>query len=130
MIETTINEVDGVRFYSGIRILEPDDTIGGFSVHYISDRVAMREDAFMRGIKVLGLRKVGRDAAIEGGSDAYAQFPTPYIPIKVIQFLLRVHWNAVYWLYDNARVFKQIPEAECFSWKYFTPYTWYRKFRG
>ena len=129
MIETTISEVDGVRFYKNIKILEPDDTIGGMGVHYIPDRIAMRDDEFMRAIKAMGLKRVGRNIAIRGGSDAYAQFPVPYIGIKVVQILLRVYWNTIYWLYSNARFFKEIPPSECFSWRYFTPYTWYKKLR-
>jgi len=129
MIETTISEVDGVRFYKDIKILEPDDTIGGFPVHYIPDRVRLRDPELMRAIKILGLRRVGRNAAIRGGSDAYAQFPRAYIGVKVVQLGLRIYWGIIYWLYSNARFFKEVPSSECFSWRYFTPYVWYKKLR-
>ncbi len=127
MIETTIREVDGVRFYENIKILEPDDTIGGFGVHYIPDRLRLHVPELMRAIKLLGLKKVGRNAAIMGGSDTYAQFPVFYIGVKVAYVLLKIYWGTVRWLYDNARFFKQIPESHPFSWSYFTPYVWYRR---
>ena len=130
MIETTEDTIDGITFYKDIKILEPDDTIGGLPVHRISDRVIMRDDELMRAIKALGLKRVGRDIRHWGGCELYAQFPSPFIPIKVIQFTLRVYWAVIRWLYDNARVFKQIPVGECFSWRYFTPYVWYKKIRG
>ena len=126
MIETTISEVEGVRFYKNIRILGPDDTVGGMGVHIIPDRVMVRDPELMRAIRVLGLKRVGRDMCRAGGSELYAQFPMPYFAIKVVQFALKIYWATIRWLYDNARVFKQIPESECFSWKYFTLYVWYR----
>jgi len=125
MIETTIDHVDGVTFYKNIRILEPDDTIGGMGVHLISWRLIDQDPELMRAIKVLGLRKVGEDICVR--ADRYAQFPLPYLLIKLIQFALKIYWHSIRWLYDNARVFKQIPENQCFSWTYFTPYVWYRK---
>ncbi|KKN74709.1 hypothetical protein LCGC14_0387510 [marine sediment metagenome] len=127
MIVTTVKEIDGVKFLINIRILEPDDTIGGFPVHYISDRTTYRDTQFMLAVKLMGLKKVARAANIGGGSDAYAQFPIPFIGIKVTQFLLRIYWHIIYLLYSNARFFKEIPQGECFSWRYFTPYVWFKK---
>lgn len=126
MIEITTSEVDGVRFYKGIRILEPDDRIGGFPIHFIPD-VAVRDPELMRAIKVLGLKRVGRD--LPSLSELYAQFPRAYIGVKLTQFMLSVYWGVIRWLYDNARVFKEIPPYEHFSWQYFTPYVWCRKVR-
>tara|TARA_Y100000310_G_scaffold343107_1_gene449231 strand:- start:2835 stop:3221 length:387 start_codon:yes stop_codon:yes gene_type:complete len=127
VIETAIKTVDGVDFITNIRILEADDTIGGFSVHRISDCVIRREAHIMQAIKAMGFKRVGRDMRYR--SDLYAQFPIPYIQIKIMQFVLRVYWNALWWLYDNARMFKEVSPTEAFSWKYFTPYVWYKKVR-
>lgn len=129
MIEATIKEIDGVRFYSNIRILESDDTIGGFPIHYIPDRVSLQEPELIKAIKLLGLRKVGRNLVMCGGSDVYAQLPAPYIGVRIVQVLLRMYWGIIRWLYGNARFFKQVPEAECFSWRYFTPYAWFKKLK-
>lgn len=128
MIETTIDEVDGVQFLKDIRILEPDDTVGGMGVYRIDDKTAVWNPEVMRAIKVLGLRRVGRQ--VEWRANLYAQFPIPFLPIKLVQFALRVYWATIRFLYDNARVFKQIPPNQCFSWTYFTPYVWFRKLKG
>ena len=125
MIETTISEVDGVRFYKNIKILEPDDTIGGFPVHYIPNRIADCDIEFMRAIKALCLKRVGVVFSMDAGQ--YAQSPMPFLAIKVAQFAIKTYWASIRWLYDNARFFKQIPVGECFSWRYFTPYAWYKK---
>lgn len=127
MIETTIDQVDGVTFYKNIRILEPDTTIGGMGVHYIPWMLTDRDPEFMRAIGVLGMRRVGESVSWRAGE--YAQFPLPYLLIKLVQFALRIYWYSIRWLYDNARVFKQIPENQCFSWAYFTPYVWYKKIK-
>jgi len=125
MIETTISEVDGVRFYKNVKVLEPDDTVGGLGVHLISWRLIDRAPELIQVIKLLGLRKVGE--VLPMGADQYAQFPMPYLLIRVVQFTLRTYWATIRWLYDNARFFKQIPPPELFSWRYFTPYVWYRE---
>lgn len=127
MIETTVDTIDGVQFLKNIRILEPDDTIGGMGVHSIAWRLTAQAPELMRAIRALGLRRVGEDFC--RAADQYAQYPMPYLPIKVVRFALKVYWKTIRWLYDNARVFKQIPEGECFSWSYFTPYVWYKKIR-
>ncbi len=121
MIEVTIKEVDGVRFYKNIRILEPDTIENGVGVHRIVDRT---DPNLISSIKMLGLRKVGRDPAYR--SDLYAQYPMPYYKFKATEFLLKIYWNIVRWLYDNARMFKEIPHSDPFSWKYLTLYVWYR----
>ena len=125
MIETTVDTIDGVQFLKNVRILEPDDTVSGMGVHFIPDRATRYDHELMRAIRILGLRRVGR--RVECMADLYAQFPVPFIGIKAVQFALRIYWVSIRWLYDNARVFKQIPENGCFSWKYFTPYTWFKK---
>ena len=129
MIETTINHVGGVIFYSNIRILEPDGKRYGVPVHYISQRLEEREPEVMVYLKSMGLRKVGYTPNIGGGSFEYAQYPKAYIAYKVLKRLWQVYWGLVRFLYDNARFFKQIPEDQCFSWRYFTPYVWYKNLR-
>lgn len=128
MIGATTRFVDGVQFIEGIRILEPDDTIGGIGVHLISWSIIDQAPEFMRAVKALGLRKVGED--ICRAVDQYAPYPIPFLGIKLVQFALKVYWLSIWLLYDNARVFKQIPEGQCFSWSYFTPYVWYKGLVG
>ncbi|KKN71829.1 hypothetical protein LCGC14_0416830 [marine sediment metagenome] len=73
MIEVTISEIAGVRFYTDIKILEPDDKVGGFAVHGIPYKIVAQDAEFMRAIKAVGLRRVGRDVSCR--VDLYAQFP-------------------------------------------------------
>ena len=129
MIETTIREVGGVRFYENIRILEPDYKKFGIGLHWISDKLLMRGDTeFLRYIKAVGLRQVEHDPSMR--ACGYALYPMSYWRFKVVEFLFKCYWWSIRWVYDNARFFKQIPAGECFSWRYFTPYIWYKKMRG
>ena len=125
MIEVAVSEIEGVQFYTNIKILEPDEWIAGMGIHRIHNKVVRGESQFMRAIKVLGLRRVGEQPEYKAG--IYAQFPLPYIPIKVIQSWLKIYWWVIRFLYDNARIFQQIPPMYPFSWAYFTPYTWYKR---
>lgn len=127
MIETTIRSVDDVNFISDIRILEPDGRRNGIRVHYISFRLEDNAPQLISAIHALGLRKVGED--FRRGVSLYAQYPLPWAFYKVIRGIMRVYWGCLCWLYDNARVFKQIPHQETFSWRYFTPYTWFKELK-
>ena len=127
MIEGTISQVDGVDFYTNIRILEPDEKIGGMGVHRITRDTREHNPEFMRSIRAMGLREVGYDLSYR--SFLYAESTKSYITIKMVQFSLRLYWWNIRFLYDNARFFKKIPEGECFSWAYFTPYTWFKGLR-
>jgi hypothetical protein len=124
MIETTVKEVDGVRFLDDLRVLEPDERRNGVGVHLI--RWDMSGEA-LAALRLLGLRKVGDDPRWR--ADLYVEYPLPYCWYKVVSTGLRAYWWAVRFLYDNARFFQRIPENEVFSWRYFTPYVWWRKIR-
>lgn len=127
MIEVSIDEIDGVRFYKNIRVLEADDKVNGVPVHNILRHWSL-DGEFIRAIKALGMRKIGidyyRDADLYVTSNLFAwQF-------KVNGLALKVYWVVVKWLYNNARFFKMIPPEERFSWRYFTPYCWYRAIKA
>ena len=127
MIETTIRTIEGVQFIENIRILESDDKLHGVPVHRINSRV-LENDELMRTIKAKGLREVGYDC--ERDEALYAQFPVNFFKAIILNTLFAEYWAIVRWLYDNARVFKQIPPGTMFSWRYFTPYCWCLKLRG
>ena len=127
MITTMIDEVDGVRFYTNIKILEPDYRKFGVGLHWVSDRLIDNEPEVLRYLKAVGLRETEYDISMR--AFGYAQYPLHYLHFKVVEFLFKRYWWCIRWLYDNARVFKQIPPNETFSWKYFTLYCWYKRLR-
>jgi len=123
MIEITIKHVDGIDFIDKVHILEPDKIWHGIGVHMVSMRVDKQAAGFLN---LLGLRKVYFDCNYK--AYYYARTPFAYY-VKGAEFLCRIYWVLIRWLYDNARIFKQIPEGELFSWRYFTPYVWYKNLR-
>jgi hypothetical protein len=123
MIEGTVTTIEGVRFYSW-EIVEPTEKLNGVPIEYVDPYLKDNIDVKI-GLRALGLRKIDYD--ISKRADIYAKYPINVIRYKVIMFLLSIYWNTIHWLYDNARMFKQIPESSQFSWKYFTPYTWIRR---
>ena len=124
MIEVTVKNMEGVTFYSKVRVLEPDFYRNGVGVHRVS-RDTDKELIFA--LRALGLRKVDYDASYH--EDLYVAFPISYLRYKVVEAVFKVYWHVIRWLYDNMRFFKQIPREERFSWRYFTPYCWYRRIR-
>ena len=125
MIETTVDTIDGVQFLKDIRIVEPIEKRHGVPVELVSWRLADNNPEFIRALKLLGLKKIDFDPSYR--ADVYAKFPISYIRLKITMAALHTYWAIIRWLYNNARVFKQIPENGCFSWRYFTPYTWFNK---
>lgn len=126
MIETTeaIND-EGVRFLSRVRFVEPYDYENGVWVEKVSRRTLDQVPETALLLKSLGLKKVGFDHRWD--TNVYALYPLGYIQYKVIRHALTGYWWLVRFLYNNARMFQQISSAECFSWKYFTPYVWIKK---
>lgn len=127
MIETTIKEVDGVRFFDSARIRETDGTINGVPVHFIQWREVDRNPEIIKLLQNLGLHKVGED--YNCARDYFAQWPFPGIFFIINTFLLKCYWKTLRFLYNNACMFRKIPDNEMFSWKYFTPYCWYKGVR-
>ena len=128
-IEVTMREVDGVRFLDRVRILEPDMKRKGVGVHLITHQIENMDfhRELMMSLESLGLRKV--DYLQEYRAFAYVQYRLPFIVYKVVGWSWTAYWRTIRFLYDNARMFKQIPPGDCFSWKYFTPYCWYRSIK-
>ena len=120
MLLVTVDTVEGVQFIKDIQVAEPDEIYMGVPVH----RVPEEWLEAIRAIKAMGFRKVGV-AEYCFQQDLYTQGRFSFLRAKVTHFLFRVYWAAIKWLYDNARVFKQIPAGSPFSWSYFTPYCWY-----
>ncbi len=126
MIETTeaIND-EGVRFCSKVEFVEPYEYKNGVRIEKVSIRLHDRVPETVLLLNSLGLRRVGIDPCYD--AYIYASYPLGYIQYKLIRHLLTGYWWLMKFLYNNARMFKQIPPAECFSWRYFTPYTWVKK---
>ncbi len=59
MIEITTKNVDGVDFITDVRLLEPDDTVGGLPVHHVVEDRYYKE--VVQAVKMMGLRRVGFD---------------------------------------------------------------------
>ena len=124
-IETTMREVDGVRFLDRVRILEPDMKRNGVGVHLISRKLVKMDEnkELMMSLRTYGLRRV--DYLPEYKSFAYVQYHVPFMIYKIVGWSWSAYWKTIWVSYDNARLFKQILPGDCFSWKYFTPYCWY-----
>lgn len=123
MIEIIMSQVNGVRLIKGIRILEPDDIIHGIPVHRVDSQRINQTIILM--IEAMGLRRVDFDLLRR--EYLYAAYPVYTMRYKVTAWLIKCYGYLILWLYDNARMFKQIPESEVFSWRYFTPYTWFKR---
>lgn len=127
MIEVSVKYVDGVQFLDKVKIKPPYEYRNGVRVELVSGKMA-DYPLIKKTLKSLGLKKVDRE--LRRRVDIYASYPVNFIRYKVIMFLWRCYWVTVWWLYDNARMFKQIPEAQVFSWRYFTPYVWWVSLKG
>ena len=117
MIEITTDEIEGVKF---IKLVEPIERRCG--VEKVSCRLLTSEMEFA--LKINGFRR-GEFIPFMDAYE-YIQYPLPYYWYRTVNFILKGYWKALKFLYDNARLFKQIPEGECFSWRYFTPYVWFK----
>ena len=128
MIETTeaVND-EGVRFISSVKFAEPYDYENGVRVEKISKRLLDQVPETALLLNSLGLRKVGKDLWFD--AYVYASYPLGYIQYKIVRHILMGYWWLMRFLYNNARMFKQIPSGGCFSWRYFTPYTWFKRKR-
>ena len=117
MIEIIEREVEGVRFIVDLKIQEPDFKVGGVGVHRVSQRFIGDSSC---NPESWGLRKVGYDASWR----AFEYAAKGYLLVKLIRVVNKAYWHTLRFLYDNVRMFKQIPGGEAFSWRYFTPYVW------
>lgn len=123
MIETTIREVEGVKFLETVKIVSWE-TRKGIPVQEVDAEVI--GETWWEGIrKMLMLEEVEYDFSRK--TYIYAQRPVNDITYKVVEFIGRFYWKLMRFLYDECRVFKGIPAGEMFSWRYFTPYVWYRR---
>jgi len=129
MIETTeaIND-EGVRFTSKVEFVEPYEYENGVHIEYVSIRQIERVPETAILLNSLGLRKVGIAPYLD--AYIYAPYPLGYIQYKIAQHILTGYFWLVKFLYNNARMFQQIPVGTQFSWKYFTPYAWLRRLYG
>ena len=128
MIESTIDTIDGVHFLKDIKFVDPYEYENGVHIEKVSRRLLDKAPETEGILKVMGMREVGIDYCLD--AVIYARYPMGYFVYKATHHLLRGYWWLIRFLYNNARMFRQIPEAECFSWKYFTPYVWFKKWRA
>ena len=128
MIEETVAVNDeGVMFLSKLRFIKPFDYENGVRVEKINGRLLRQVPGYKIMLNMLGLRKVGVDPYLD--ADTYALYPWGYIQYKAVQHILTGYWWLMRFLYNNARMFQQIPTGTCFSWRYFTPYVWINDLR-
>ena len=125
MIQISQDYVDGVSFISDIKIIEPFGYENGVQVERISNNCL--KSSTRRILKALGMRKVSDGQMFDRDCEIWVAYPVNYYRYKMTHCLLRGYWKTVRFLYDNARIFKAIPPGECFSWRYFTPYVWYKQ---
>ena len=128
MIESTIETIDGVHFLKDARFVEPYEYENGVRVERITQRLLDRSPETEGLLLIMGMRKVGFDYPYAAA--IYAHYPMGYFIYRTIHHLLKGYWWVLRFLYNNARLFQQIPPAECFSWRYFTPYVWFRAIRN
>ena len=126
MIEVTEKIIDGAKFYT-YSLSKPDIVIYGIPIYQLSDKILMGTDVSSR-LSALGLRFVAHYPACR--YRLYAQYPIPYFRFKVLEFLARIYWAVLHFSYNNACLFRRIPEGECFSWKYCFFYCWYKSLQG
>ena len=124
MITTEVKLLEGVRFIINVKLEEPFEHKYGVRIERISGRFLAESKEFRIILKALGFRKVEEEPWTD--NIIYVQYPVCYIRYKAIQALINAYYKTILFLYDNARLFKKIPEGEQFSWRYFTPYTWFK----
>ena len=122
MIEVSINHLEGLNFIADVKIVEPREKENGVFIERIEGNLAKKSPEFISIIKAFGMRKVGRSVVTD--TDVYTFYPWGYFQYRLVHFWFRIYWEAIRWLYNNARMFKAIPQGEMFSWSYFTPYIW------
>ncbi len=122
MILTTVKTIEGVQFISDIEIVEPREKIHGVYVELIGYNLSHSAKELPSILHKLGLRHTGYD--INRDSYIYAFYPWGYYQYKIMRVILKAYWWSLWFLYNNTRVFKEIPHNEVFSWHYFTPYVW------
>ena len=126
MIEATVKEVDGVQFIDKVKIVSWERKYG-IPIQEVGAEL-FRESRTRNILESLMLEEVDYDFARK--TIYFAQRPVNDIVYRFIKFSISVYWHSLWFLHDNTGMFKQIPENECFSWRYFTPYVWYRRLRG
>jgi len=129
MIITTeaIND-EGVSFISKVEFVEPYEYENGVRVEKVDRRQIEGVPETVLLLNSLGLKRVGFDYSWD--AYVYTPYPIGYIQYKIAQHILTGYFWLVKFLYNNARMFQQIPVGTQFSWKYFTPYAWLRRLYG
>jgi len=122
MVAISINHLEGLNFIADVKIVEPREKKNGVFIEYVKRDIRLKSPELHLILKAFGMRKVGEEYEMD--SDIYTFYPWGYAQYKFIHFWLKIHWRIIHWLYDNGRMFKQIPSGEMFSWSYFTPYVW------
>lgn len=125
MITTKVKVLEGVKFQIDVSLEEPFEYRHGVRVEIINHRYEDKTTYII--LKALGFRFVEYEPWTDNA--IYIQHRIPYLRYKLVKNLIKAYWATLVFLYDNARIFKKIPEGEQFSWEYFTPYTWFKALR-
>lgn len=126
-IEVTTDTVEGVSFIRDVRLVPPFERMNGITVELVRASLLLHPQV-REALKAVGLKEVGY--AEHQGAVIYAHSTPSFLLYHIVYCFNKSHWAIVKWLYNNARMFQQIPEGEAFSWRYFTPFCWYRRARG
>ena len=128
MITISVDYVEGVRFISDVKLEDKGERLNGVPVHYVDKRIE-NEPSFKEFASTLRLKRVEDNPQYMGPGGTYVTSPRNVVFYRLFKFILKIYWTSLRWSYDNVRLFKAIPHGEMFSWKYFTPYTWFIKHR-
>jgi len=125
MLEISVRYLEGLNFHMDIKVIEPREKLNGVYVEYLDNRTLHSSPEMPLILKAIGMKRAGY--CLERDTEIWAWQPWGYIQYRLIHWFIKTYWWLLRWLYDNARMFKQIPPGTMFSWKYFTPYTWLRR---
>ena len=124
MIKVTEKYIDGVRFIDKLELVDTGDRRYGIPIHYVADRLLIQYGVALF-LRTHGLTKVGE--SLERCAAIYVSGHVNPVLYFLAELLFKLYYKSVWWSYNNLRMFKQIPEANTFSWRYFTPYTWFKR---
>jgi len=116
---------EGVRFMTDIQLVKPYEYRNGVMVELLSCSRLKDAPDIELSLRRLGFKRVGFDPDFDAYQ--YVRYPFGYIRYKIVSKLMKGYWWLMRFLYNNARMFQEVPRGERFSWRYFTPYVWMRK---
>jgi len=121
MIETSVRHRENLNFIYDIKIVEPREKRNGVYVELVKYKYMTSEMTTI--LKAIGMRYSGEDELTD--SSVYTFYPWGYYQYILMRKILKAYWWFIKVLYYNARFFQPVEVGEKFSWKYFTPVSWF-----